>query len=41
MGSYIVENVKIMTAKTGLRCYIVQKAKITYGWGLLPLKMLE
>ena len=28
-------------AKARQGCYIVQKAKIRYGWGLLTLKMLE
>ena len=33
MGSYIVENAEIDTAKVLLRSYIVQKAKIRYDWG--------
>ena len=32
LGSYIVENVELDTAKVRLGYYIVKKAKLRYGW---------
>ena len=41
LGSYIVENVELDTAKVRLGYYIVKKAKLRYGWDFNVYRMLK
>ena len=41
LGSYIVENVEIDTAKVRLGYYIVKKTKLRYDWDFNVYRMLK